>query len=153
MSFFLKIPAFPAGGRIPTQFTGRGSDISPEVIWGDLPAHTKSLALICDDPDAPMGTWVHWVVYNIPTSYKGLKQNMPQTPRLPDNILQGRNDFNRIGYGGPNPPPGKNHRYYFRLFALDTLLSAQPGISKQQLLALIRDHTLAKAEYYGTFSR
>ncbi len=153
MSFFLKILSFTEGGRIPVQFTCHGSDISPELIWGDTPAGTKSLALICDDPDAPMGTWVHWVIYNIPAAYKGLKQNIRQTPELPDGMLQGRNDFNRIGYGGPAPPPGNNHRYFFRLYALDTLFTAEPGISKQKLHSLMHNHILDKTEYYGTFSR
>ena len=153
MSFFLKIPSFQQGERMPVQYTCQGSDISPELIWGDIPAGTKSLALICDDPDAPMGTWVHWIIYNIPPTYKGLNQDIPQDPELPDGVLQGRNDFNRIGYGGPAPPPGKNHRYFFRLHALDTLLAAGAGMSKDRLVQLMQGHILDKAEYYGTFSR
>lgn len=153
MSFFLKIPAFHQGERMPVQYTCQGSDISPELIWGDIPAGTKSLALICDDPDAPMGTWVHWIIYNIPSTYKGLKQNISQNAELPDGMLQGRNDFNRIGYGGPAPPPGKNHRYFFRLYALDAILPVGADITKDTLINVMRDHILDKAEYYGTFSR
>ncbi len=153
MSFFLRSPAFSEKGRIPVQFTGLGSDISPELIWGDVPSGTKSLALICEDPDAPMGTWAHWVIYNIPATEKGLKQDIPASPKLDNGVLQGRNDFNRIGYGGPAPPPGGVHRYFFRLYALDTLLTIGAGIGKRDLLRLIQGHTLEKAEYYGTFSR
>jgi Raf kinase inhibitor-like YbhB/YbcL family protein len=153
MSFFLKIPASHEGERMPVQYTCQGSDISPELIWGDIPAGTKSLALICDDPDAPMGTWVHWIIYNIPPTYKGLKQDIPQDSELPDGMLQGRNDFNRIGYGGPAPPPGKNHRYFFRLYALDIMFSDATTLTNDNLIRLMQDHILGKAEYYGTFSR
>jgi Raf kinase inhibitor-like YbhB/YbcL family protein len=153
MSFFLRIPAFSEGGRIPAEYTCQGKDISPELIWGDLPQGTKSLILICEDPDAPMGTWVHWVIFNIPATEKGLKQSIPAVAKLPNGILQGRNDSNRLGYNGPAPPPGSVHRYFFRLYALDNMLKAESGITKQKLLALSQNHILGKAEYYGTFSR
>jgi Raf kinase inhibitor-like YbhB/YbcL family protein len=153
MSFFLRSPAWSEKGRIPVQFTAQGSDISPELIWGDMPSGTKSLALICEDPDAPTGTWVHWVIYNIPATEKGLKQDIPASPKLDSGMLQGRNDFNRIGYGGPAPPPGSVHRYFFRLYALDLVLSTGAGIVKRDLLRLIQGHILGKAEYFGTFSR
>jgi Raf kinase inhibitor-like YbhB/YbcL family protein len=153
MSFFLRSPAWSEKGRIPVQFTAQGSDISPELIWGDMPSGTKSLALICEDPDAPSGTWVHWVIYNIPATEKGLKQDIPASPKLDSGMLQGRNDFNRIGYGGPAPPPGSVHRYFFRLYALDLVLSTGAGIVKRDLLRLIQGHILGKAEYFGTFSR
>jgi Raf kinase inhibitor-like YbhB/YbcL family protein len=153
MSFFLRSPAWSEKRRIPVQFTAQGSDISPELIWGDMPSGTKSLALICEDPDAPTGTWVHWVIYNIPATEKGLKQDIPASPKLDSGMLQGRNDFNRIGYGGPAPPPGSVHRYFFRLYALDLVLSTGAGIVKRDLLRLIQGHILGKAEYFGTFSR
>jgi Raf kinase inhibitor-like YbhB/YbcL family protein len=153
MSFFLRSPAWSEKGRIPVQFTAQGSDISPELIWGDMPSGTESLALICEDPDAPTGTWVHWVIYNIPATEKGLKQDIPASPKLDSGMLQGRNDFNRIGYGGPAPPPGSVHRYFFRLYALDLVLSTGAGIVKRDLLRLIQGHILGKAEYFGTFSR
>ena len=153
MSFYLRSPAFAEKGRIPVQYTGQGSDISPELIWGDIPSGTRSFALICEDPDAPMGTWIHWVLYNIPASAKGLKQDIPQSPKLPDGTLQGRNDFRRIGYGGPAPPPGSIHRYFFRLYALDTLFDTHEGLTKSALLTLMKGHVIEKTEYYGTFSR
>jgi len=153
MSFFLKSTAFAQGARIPAQYTSSGRNISPPFSWQGAPPGTKSYVIICDDPDAPAGVWVHSAIYNIPASTTGLRENISPIPRLADGTLQGKNDFMKIGYGGPSPPPGKPHRYFFKLFALDTYLDDEPGHTKKAVLDLMRSHILAKAEYYGTFSR
>src|SRR5438128_2167054 len=114
--------AFLEGSPIPRKHTGDGSDVSPPLEWSDVPEGTKSLALICDDPDAPRGTWVHWVVFNIPAERKDLPEAQPPRGSLPSGARQGKNDFGKLGYGGPAPPPGKPHRYMFKLYALDTTL-------------------------------
>ena len=120
MSVTMKItsPAFQAGQAIPPKYTCEGADISPPLQWNGLPDGAKSLALICDDPDAPVGVWVHWVLYDLPVTAKDLPENVPTSETLSFGGKQGINDFKRIGYGGPCPPPGKPHRYYFRLYAL-----------------------------------
>src|SRR5262245_28348362 len=115
----LTSPAFTDGNPIPRQHTGDGADSSPALAWDDVPAGTGAFALVCDDPDAPRGTWVHWVLYNLPADARDLPQGVPATPTLPSGARQGKNDFGRIGYGGPAPPRGKAHRYFFRLVALD----------------------------------
>ncbi|MCJ7778555.1 MAG: YbhB/YbcL family Raf kinase inhibitor-like protein, partial [Sedimentisphaerales bacterium] len=113
--------AFAEGGLIPAKYTCDGSDISPPLQWEAVPEGTKSIALISDDPDAPMGTWVHWVLFNLPAESKGLEENIPQDKTLPNGARQGLTDFGRIGYGGPCPPSG-THRYFFKIYALDTKL-------------------------------
>jgi hypothetical protein len=118
----LKTSAFPAGGDIPKQFTCSGADVSPALTWSDPPPRTRSLALIMDDPDAPVGTFVHWVVYNLPASARQLPAGVPGNNAIPGGGKQGVNDFPKTGYGGPCPPPGKPHRYFFRLYALDNQL-------------------------------
>ncbi|MCD6419216.1 MAG: YbhB/YbcL family Raf kinase inhibitor-like protein [Synergistetes bacterium] len=145
--------AFREGGLIPKIHTCDGKDISPQLTWSDAPDGTESFALICDDPDAPAGVWVHWVIYNIPKNMKELKQNIPKKETLPDGTKQGKNDFGKIGYGGPCPPHGRPHRYFFKLYALDTLLNARAGITKQELLQLIEGHILSTAETYGKYGR
>lgn len=151
MTFSFSSPAFGHGQPIPAVYTCKGRDISPPLTWSDLPQGTKSLALIMDDPDAPMGTWVHWVIYNIPSTRTGLEEAIPSEERLADGSLQGKNSWRRIGYGGPCPPSG-THRYYFRLYALDSMLSLAPGATKEQLLQAMQGHILAQAEWMGTFS-
>lgn len=151
MTFSFSSPAFGHGQPIPAVYTCKGRDISPPLTWSDLPQGTKSLALIMDDPDAPMGTWVHWVIYNIPSTRTGLEEAIPSEERLADGSLQGKNSWRRIGYGGPCPPSG-THRYYFRLYALDSMLSLAPGATKEQLLQAMQGHILAEAEWMGTFS-
>ena len=152
MGFVLSSTAFEAGGTIPVDYTCDGRDVSPPLVWGTAPEGTVSLALVCDDPDAPAGTWVHWVVYNIPPSRKGLDEAIPAVERLADGTLQGRNDFGRLGYGGPCPPGG-THRYFFRLYALDVRLDLPPGARRGELMRAMRGHVLAEAELMGRYGR
>jgi hypothetical protein len=145
--------AFENGRPIPVQYTGDGPDVSPHLQWSDAPAGTKSFALICDDPDAPAGTWVHWVIHGLPGSAKELPEKIPTAESLPDGLKQGINDFGRIGYGGPLPPPGKPHRYFFKLYALDAAPALKPRATKQELLRAMEGHTLAEAQVMGTYQR
>jgi Raf kinase inhibitor-like YbhB/YbcL family protein len=146
-------PAFELGRPIPAKYTCEGEDVSPPLQWRDVPADAKSLSLICDDPDAPVGTWVHWVVYDLPLTTGELTEKVPMSQTLPDGAKQGRNDFKRVGYGGPCPPPGKPHRYYFKLYALDTQLGLKPGATKRELLQTMEGHILAEAQLMGTYQR
>jgi Raf kinase inhibitor-like YbhB/YbcL family protein len=152
MAMTLSTTAFAPNQPIPAKHTCDGSDSSPALSWGTSPSGTKTLALIMDDPDAPGGTWVHWVIYNIPAGATGLPENAPKTATLPDGSLQGKNSWPKLGYGGPCPPSG-THRYYFKLFALDTTLNLPTGATKEQLLAAMEGHVLAKAELMGTYAR
>ena len=142
----LTSPAFQHNGNIPSEFTCDGSDLSPPLSISDVPANAKSLVLICDDPDAPVGTWDHWVVFNIPSSAKEIsKGTEPQgTP--------GKNSWGRTGYGGPCPPSG-THRYFFKLYALDIILNLPAGSTKKQIEAAMQNHILAKAELVGLYKR
>lgn len=144
--------AFRAGEMIPEQYTCDGRDVSPPLAWTDIPAGSKSLALICDDPDAPGKTWVHWVLFNLPADSEGLPEQVPPERNLENGARQGKNDFRRIGYGGPCPPGG-THRYYFKLYALSSFLEARPGISKDELLEIMDTHILAETELMGRYSR
>lgn len=148
----LESPAFKNNGRIPSKFSCDGEDVSPELGWKFPPKGTKSFALICDDPDAPMGTFVHWIVFNIPASENGMKENSPPEGMLPNDTIQGRNDFGRNGYGGPCPPSG-THRYFFHLYALDTLLNLSQYATKQDLLKVIQGHVIGEAELVGLYGR
>jgi len=152
MSLVLKSAAFSEGGWIPEKYTCDGDNVSPPLEWSGLPAGTASLALICDDPDAPMGTWVHWVVFNIPPETDGLPENVPPERELKQGGLQGINDFRKIGYGGPCPPGG-THRYSFKLYALDCRLDLPAGITKAQLMAAMEGHILDQAVLMGRYSR
>jgi Raf kinase inhibitor-like YbhB/YbcL family protein len=153
MAFTIRSTAIEAGGSIARVYTCDGRDISPPLRWDNVPEGTRSFALICDDPDAPMGTWVHWVVYGIPAGTRQLPEGVPASEQLSDGTVQGRNDFGKIGYGGPCPPRGKPHRYFFRLYALDEVLSLAPGLSKKALLKATEAHVLAQAEMFGTYGR
>ena len=144
--------AFDEGGMIPSKYTCDGADVSPPLKWSALPDGTKSLALICDDPDAPMGTWVHWVFYDIPAKTKDLPENITSDKHPASGGVQGINDFRRIGYGGPCPPSGI-HRYYFKLYALDTLLNLPPGASKEQVMKEMQKHNLGQAQLMGKYRR
>ena len=144
--------AFEEGGMIPSKYTCDGQDISPPLRWEGIPEGTKSMALIADDPDAPMGTWVHWVVWNIPPDVKELPESVSPDPQLPDGSRQGITDFGRPGYGGPCPPSGL-HRYYFKICALDTILDLPNRAKKADLLKAIEGHVLAKGQLMGRYSR
>jgi len=145
-------PGFGDGQMIPQENTCDGQDISPELQWAAIPDETRSLALIVDDPDAPSGTFVHWVLYNIPIDRHELTEDMPHDEVLPNGAAQGVNDFGRIGYGGPCPPSG-THRYYFTLYALDTELALSPGQTKAALLEAMSNHILAKGQLMGRYKR
>lgn len=143
--------AFKEGEAIPRQHTCDGINISPPLEWTATPG-AKTLAIICDDPDAPAGTWTHWLVYNLPASTIGLIENMPAQEKVAGGGMQGTNNFKKIGYGGPCPPSG-THRYFFKLYALDSELSLKPGATKDQLLKAIEGHVLAQGQLMGTYSR
>ncbi len=145
--------AFENGQPISSRHAFDHEDYSPALQWTGIPPATKSLALICDDPDAPLGTWVHWVLYDLPAATPGLAEGVPKKPELGDGAKQGLNDYKRIGYGGPCPPPGKPHRYYFKLYALDALLELKPGLTKNELLKAMDGHVLASGELMGTYQR
>src|SRR3974377_1280672 len=151
MAFEITSNAFRNGSSVPKKFTCDGPDVSPALSWTGAPAKTKSFALIVDCPDAPVGTWVHWVLYNLPSDTRNVAEGMSKDPRLPNGALQGRNDFGKVGYNGPCPPRGKTHRYFFRLYALDAKLTLQPGATRQQLDAAMKAHILGKAEPMGKF--
>jgi Raf kinase inhibitor-like YbhB/YbcL family protein len=153
MAFTLASDAFKPAGRIPTIYTCDGRDISPALSWSGPPPAAKSFAVICDDPDAPVGIWVHWVIFNIPASSHGLAQGVRTVSALEDGTRQGRNDFGRLGYGGPCPPQGKPHRYVFTLHALDRELALPAGALKADLVKAMEGRVLAKASLYGTYQR
>jgi Raf kinase inhibitor-like YbhB/YbcL family protein len=146
-------PSFSNGGAIAKKFTCDGPDVSPELSWSDPPAGTKSFALLVDDPDAPVGNWNHWTMWNLPANKRSLPENVSKDARLPDGSEQGHNDFPKTGYNGPCPPPGKPHRYYFKLFALDTKLDLKAGAGKKELEAAMKGHILAQAEWMGKYGR
>jgi Raf kinase inhibitor-like YbhB/YbcL family protein len=153
MNLQLKTSAFREGEVIPKKFTGDGPDVSPPLEWNGVPERTASFALICDDPDAPRGTWVHWVLFNIPATEHSLKEGLPTDATLPDGAKQGKNDFGKTGYGGPAPPPGKAHRYYFKIYALDTPLTLAAGATKDQVLVAMKGHILGEASVMGKYQR
>lgn len=153
MALTLTSTAFEEGKSIPSKHTCDGEDISPALAWRGVPEGTKSLALICDDPDAPVGTWVHWVLYGVPADTTSLPQGVPQQESVEGVGVQGRNDFKRIGYGGPCPPPGTPHRYFFKLYALDDVPALEPGATKKALLAAMEGHVLAQGQLMGRYRR
>lgn len=144
--------AFGNGESIPVRYTCDGENISPPLKWSNVPQGTKSFAIINDDPDAPMGTWVHWVIYNIPGNVTELAERISPLPKLNNGALQGKNSWGKIGYGGPCPPSG-THRYFFKIYALDKTLEIGPGASKEEVLKAIKGHILAEGQLYGKYSR
>lgn len=149
----LTSPAFRAGGSIPRKYTCDGNDVSPPLAWKNAPTDTRAFALIADDPDAPGGTWVHWVIYDLPAAANALAEDVGKSVTLASGALQGLNNFGRIGYDGPCPPPGPAHRYIFKLYALDAESGLKPGASKTQLLDKIRGHVLGQADLMGRYGR
>jgi Raf kinase inhibitor-like YbhB/YbcL family protein len=152
MDIKIKSPAFVPGGKIPGKYTCDGMDISPPLAWSSGPEGTKTFALICDDPDAPMGIWVHWVLFNLPADIIELRENVPPERELENGAKQGMNDFRKIGYGGPCPPGG-THRYYFKLYALDTEINLEAEATKSELLKAMESHILAEAQLMGKYER
>ncbi|OWK36347.1 YbhB/YbcL family Raf kinase inhibitor-like protein [Fimbriiglobus ruber] len=146
-------PTLQPGDPIPAEYTADGRDVSPPLNWADVPHGSASLVLICEDPDAPRGLFTHWVAFNLPAGSRGLGEAFPTSASLPDGVAQATTDFGRTGYGGPAPPPGKPHRYFFRLFALDTRLDLDPGASHQEVRAAMEGHILAEGEFMGTYGR
>jgi Raf kinase inhibitor-like YbhB/YbcL family protein len=153
MSFSIKSSAFSEGAAIPKQYTCDGADVSPALSWTEAPSGTQSFALIADDPDAPAGTWTHWVIWDIPAQASGLSEGVPKKDMLDDGSRQGKNDFKRIGYGGPCPPAGKPHRYFFKLYALGSKLQLNAGASKSELERAISGHVLAETKLTGKYGR
>jgi Raf kinase inhibitor-like YbhB/YbcL family protein len=153
VQFELTSSAFREGAAIPKQHTGDGKDLSPALEWRDPPDGVKSFAVICEDPDAPRGTWVHWVLFNLPPDTRQLAEGVPAKDTLPNQARQGRNDFRKIGYGGPAPPPGKPHRYFFKLHALDKTLDLPAGSTRDQVLAAMKGHILGETQLMGTYGR
>jgi Raf kinase inhibitor-like YbhB/YbcL family protein len=144
--------AFSNGKPIPAPFTADGRDVSPPLSWSGVPADAKSLALVCEDPDAPRGNWVHWVLYDLPPTATGLPEGVPASDRLESGGVHGTNDFGKLGYGGPAPPSG-THRYFFRLYALDSRLDLPPGTTRAKLSRAMEGRVRAEAEVMGTYSR
>jgi Raf kinase inhibitor-like YbhB/YbcL family protein len=144
--------AFNEGAMIPGKYTCDGIDISPPLKWSDEPGGTKTFAVICDDPDAPMGTWVHWVLFNLPADIHELSEDIPPTEILQNRARQGKNDFGKIGYGGPCPPGGA-HRYYFKVYALSEELNIESGITKSALLKAMEGKILAEGQLMGRYGR
>lgn len=153
MKLQLSSTAFAEGQPIPRRHAFDDQDVSPALQWSGVPPAAKSLALICDDPDAPMGTWVHWVLYDLPPVGTGLSENVPKSPGLANGARQGVNDYKKIGYGGPCPPPGKPHRYFFKIYALDVEPDLKPGLTKKELLKAMDGHVIAEGQLMGTYQR
>lgn len=152
MDIKIKSPAFVPGGKIPGKYTCDGMGISPPLVWTSGPEKTKTFALICDDPDAPRDTWVHWVLFNLPADIIELRENVLPERELKSGTKQGMNDFRKIGYGGPCPPGG-THRYYFKLYALDTKINLDAGATKSELLKAMEGHILAEGQLMGRYER
>lgn len=153
MAFSVKTTAFEAGGVIPKKHTCDGPDLSFGLEWSEAPASTKSFAIIFDDPDAPVGNWVHWVVFDIPSNVTQLSEEIPLSETLPNGAKQGLNDFRRVGYGGPCPPKGLAHRYFLKLYALDTLLNLPPKTTKSSLEKAMQSHILGQTQLMGKYGR
>jgi Raf kinase inhibitor-like YbhB/YbcL family protein len=151
VSFELRSPAFQHNLSIPTKYTCNGANVSVPLSWRDAPTETKSFALIVDDPDAPNGIWVHWVIYDLPASSHALAEAIPSRETLGNGAKQGVNDFGKVGYLGPCPPHGRSHRYFFKLYALDGMTALKPAATKQQLLDAMNKHILAEVELVGTY--
>lgn len=149
MTLQIKSGAFDQGALIPTKYTCDGGDLSPPLSWSGIPAGTKSLALVMDDPDAPVGNWDHWILFNLPPQINGFEENMKSVPA---GTISGKNSWKRLGYGGPCPPD-REHRYFFKLYALDTLFDLKEGITKKELEAAMQNHILEKAELMGRYDR
>jgi Raf kinase inhibitor-like YbhB/YbcL family protein len=147
-------PAFKEGDRVPVKYTADGDNVSPELSWSGAPSNTKCFAVICEDPDTPSGKiWTHWVLFNIPADKTSLPERAPTDKELSDGSRQGKNDFGKIGFGGPDPPGGKPHRYFFNVYALDTKFDLSAGATRQQVLDAMKGHILAEGQLIGQYGR
>lgn len=153
VTIHLSSPAFEPDATIPKVHTCDGANTSPELSWRNLPAGTQSIALVCDDPDAPVGIWTHWVVFNLAAGATGLPPGIPSGPTTPSGGMQGMNDFKQMGYGGPCPPPGDSHRYFFKIYALSQWLPLEAGASKRDVITALEGHILAMGQLVGTYRR
>jgi hypothetical protein len=152
MDIALTSSAFEEGEMIPRRFTCDGADVSPPLKWESVPEGARSIAIICDDPDAPMGTFVHWVLYDLPPDVTELPESVPNAPTLPNGATQGTSDFGRMGYGGPCPPGG-THRYFFKIYAVDEKIGLPPGASKADVLNAMEGHIRAQGQLMGKYRR
>ncbi len=152
MGITVTSPAFEWMKAIPSKYTCDGADVSPPLAWQGVPEGARSIVLICDDPDAPAGTWVHWVCYDIPPTVDSLAENQPKADTLACGGKQGMTDFRRVGYGGPCPPGG-THRYFFKVYALDTMLNLPAGNTQTDIEKAMKGHVKAQGELVGVYSR
>ena len=154
MEIKITSPAFKEGGNIDSRFSCQGADFSPHLLWDNNLKNVKSYAIIMDDPDAPGGDFVHWIIFNIPGNMKELNENVTPSGNIPPEVKFGTNSFGHIGYSGPCPPSGKPHRYFFKIYALDTiLLHTEAGATKQQLLKAMDGHIIASGQLIGLYKR
>jgi len=152
MALEIESSAFGEGDTIPVRYTGDGKDLSPPLFFNDIPANAKSLVLIVDDPDAPGGTWDHWLLFNIPTDTTELPEGIFDRETLPNGAIQGKNSWGKVGYNGPNPPKGSDHRYIFKLYALDIALPLTPKATKHEVETAMGGHIIAQARLTAHFS-
>ncbi len=152
-AFPVSSPAFGDGGGIPAQYTADGRNDSPPLEWGDPPGDTRSFALVCDDPDAPRGAFTHWLLWNLPADCRQLGSGVPPAATLDNGVRQGTNGFGRLGYGGPSPPPGPQHRYLFKVYALNTVLGLDGRSNRDQLLEAMRNHVIGEGILTGMYGR
>ncbi len=148
----IKSSSFIHEAMIPAKYTCDGQNISPPLVWSNSPKETESFALICDDPDSPVGTWVHWVIFDMPASVNSLPESVSRQKDIAGTGKNGINSFGNYGYDGPCPPDG-THRYYFKLYALDTVLNLKAGSTKEDLLATMKGHVLEEAQLMGRYKR
>ena len=153
MTLHVTSPKFHEGGTIPQQYTADGKNVSPPLRWSSGPEETKTFALVCEDPDAPRGIWTHWVLFNLPADTHEVHEGMSHTSEQSSGARQGKNDFGKTGYGGPSPPPGAPHRYFFKVYALDTALDLPAGATRAQLLAALKGHVLSEGHLMGRYGR
>jgi Raf kinase inhibitor-like YbhB/YbcL family protein len=148
----IRSPAFANNSPIPQKYTCDGENVSPPIEWSDVPSTARTVALVCDDPDAPKGDFVHWVLFNVPSDEGHLPERVSTKPQLPDGARQGKNDFGKVGYGGPCPPDGTHH-YRFTLYAVDTELDVPAISTRDEVLKSMKDHVLGSAQLTGTYTR
>lgn len=153
MALKISTKAFEYGKTIPAKYTCEGENVSPELHWNEVPNATVTLAMICEDPDAPGGTFTHWIIYNLSPNSSGLEQGVPLQKNLDNGAIQGSNDMNKYGYGGPCPPRGKPHRYYFKLFALNKQLAPESANTREEFFKAIDGKVIEEAEYMGVYKR